>query len=64
MKTQVVVIDGGFQASGEALVKHIIEVYGTTYVDVGFVRDLNPSGQHQLGDVTPHRTGSRATRND
>jgi beta-lactamase superfamily II metal-dependent hydrolase len=47
MKTQVVVIDGGFQSSGEALVKHIIEVYGTTYVDV--VVSTHPDRDHSSG---------------
>ncbi len=31
---EVVVIDGGFISSGEALVKHIQEVHGTGYVDL------------------------------
>jgi beta-lactamase superfamily II metal-dependent hydrolase len=47
MQTQVVVIDGGFQSSGEALVKHITEVYGTTYVDV--VVSTHPDRDHSSG---------------
>ena len=47
MKTQVVVIDGGFQASGEILVKHIKEVYGTTFVDV--VVSTHPDRDHSSG---------------
>ena len=34
MKIYVVVIDGGFQSSGEALVSHIRTHYGTNYVDL------------------------------
>jgi beta-lactamase superfamily II metal-dependent hydrolase len=47
LKTQVVVIDGGFQSSGEALVKHIREVYGTTYVDL--VVSTHPDSDHSAG---------------
>jgi beta-lactamase superfamily II metal-dependent hydrolase len=47
MKTQVVIIDGGFQPNGEALVKHVKEVYGTTYVDV--VVSTHPDRDHSSG---------------
>jgi beta-lactamase superfamily II metal-dependent hydrolase len=47
MTTQVVVIDGGFQSSGEALVKHITEVYNTTYVDVAV--STHPDRDHSSG---------------
>src|SRR5262249_37948843 len=47
LKTQVVVIDGGFQSSGDALVKHIREEYGTTYVDL--VVSTHPDNDHSSG---------------
>lgn len=47
LKTQVVIIDGGFQSSGEALVNHIREVYGTTYVDL--VVSTHPDTDHSCG---------------
>ena len=54
MKTQVVVIDGGFQSSGEALVNHIRKEvnhirkeYGTTYVDL--VVSTHPDYDHSSG---------------
>jgi beta-lactamase superfamily II metal-dependent hydrolase len=47
LKTQVVIIDGGFQSSGEALVKHVREVYGTTYVDL--VVSTHPDTDHSCG---------------
>ncbi len=47
MKTFVVVIDGGFLASGEALVNHIRTHYGTTYVDL--VVSTHPDNDHSTG---------------
>src|SRR5262245_19049084 len=47
MKTYVVVIDGGFQSSGEALVDHIRPHYGTTYVDL--VVSTHPDSDHSSG---------------
>ena len=46
-KYQVVVIDGGFLSSGEALVKHILEVYGTNYVEL--VVSTHPDADHSSG---------------
>jgi len=47
MKTYVVVIDGGFQSSGEALVNHIRSHYGTNYVDL--VVSTHPDNDHSSG---------------
>lgn len=44
---EVVVIDGGFVSSGEALVKHIQGVYGTGYVDL--VVSTHPDADHSSG---------------
>ncbi|HEX9503668.1 MAG TPA: MBL fold metallo-hydrolase [Patescibacteria group bacterium] len=43
----VVVIDGGFKESGEALVEHIKNYYGTTHVDL--VVSTHPDGDHTSG---------------
>jgi len=47
LKTFIVVIDGGFQTSGEALVNHIVNVYGTNYVDL--VISTHPDKDHSSG---------------
>jgi beta-lactamase superfamily II metal-dependent hydrolase len=44
---EVVVIDGGFKSSGEALVKHIRDVYGTELVDL--VVSTHPDTDHSSG---------------
>jgi beta-lactamase superfamily II metal-dependent hydrolase len=46
-QTYVVVIDGGFQSSGEALVEHIRREYKTTYVDL--VVSTHPDNDHSSG---------------
>jgi glyoxylase-like metal-dependent hydrolase (beta-lactamase superfamily II) len=46
-QTYVVVIDGGFQSSGEALVEHIRREYQTTYVDL--VVSTHPDNDHSSG---------------
>lgn len=43
----VMVIDGGTQESGQALVDHIQQVYGTTYVDLAV--STHPDGDHASG---------------
>jgi beta-lactamase superfamily II metal-dependent hydrolase len=43
----VVVIDGGFKDSGEKLVKHINDFYGTTYIDL--VISTHPDADHASG---------------
>ncbi len=43
----VVVIDGGFQESGEKLVKHIKDFYGTTHADL--VISTHPDADHASG---------------
>src|SRR5688572_1286072 len=47
LQTYVVVIDGGFQSSGEALVEHIRREYQTTYVDL--VVSTHPDNDHSSG---------------
>lgn len=44
---EVMVIDGGNKASGEALVHHIVDVYGTT--TVSHVLNTHPDGDHSSG---------------
>src|SRR5271155_1444483 len=44
---EVMVIDGGNKASGEALVRHITSEYGTT--TVGHVLNTHPDGDHSSG---------------
>lgn len=43
----VVVIDGGFKSSGEALVQHIRRYYGTNIVDLAI--STHPDGDHSSG---------------
>ncbi len=43
----VVVVDGGFQKSGEDLVRHIRDVYGTSHVD--YVFSTHPDNDHVSG---------------
>jgi beta-lactamase superfamily II metal-dependent hydrolase len=43
----VVVIDGGFQESGQKLVDHVKNVYGTSYVDL--VISTHPDADHSSG---------------
>ncbi len=47
LQTHVVVIDGGFRASGEAIVEHIRREYQTTYVDL--VVSTHPDKDHSSG---------------
>lgn len=65
----VVVIDGGFKDSGEDLVKHIRDVYGTNEVDL--VISTHPDGDHvggltvvleemEVGELWMHRPWNRA----
>ncbi len=44
---KVIVIDGGFQESGENLVKHIKTYYQTDHVDLAF--STHPDGDHAAG---------------
>lgn len=46
-QTYVAVIDGGFHASGEAVVEHIRREYQTTYVDL--VVSTHPDSDHSSG---------------
>src|SRR5206468_1172024 len=44
---KVVVIDGGFQATGEQLVAHVLKYYGTDHVDLAI--STHPDGDHING---------------
>lgn len=46
-RQKVVVIDGGFQATGEQLVAHVLKYYGTDHVDL--VISTHPDGDHING---------------
>jgi beta-lactamase superfamily II metal-dependent hydrolase len=46
---KVVVIDGGFQATGEQLVAHVLKYYGTDHVDLAI--STHPDGDHINGLV-------------
>lgn len=73
IKQHVIVIDGGFSDSGEKLVEHIKERFGTTYVDIVISSHLD---RDHIGGLTPvietlgvgkllmHRPWQHAVRGD